>query len=111
MKKIITYTYLFILILSCNKKQTYYHGLILDENQIPISNVTIKENNGLQSTISNKDGYFKLYRNPDIIYNLIFSKKGYQTEKIKTVWSQSGETVEYTFLNIKTDTIVLKQQK
>lgn len=55
-----------------------------------------------------EDGYFKLYRNLNFIYSLIFSKKGYQIKKIETVWSQSGETVEYTFLNKKTDTIILK---
>lgn len=61
-KKIVCIS-LFVLILSCNKKQLYYHGVVIHENKNPLS--------------------------------LIFSKKGYEIRKVKTVWSQGGETVEY----------------
>ncbi|MCF6349918.1 MAG: hypothetical protein L3J23_02670 [Flavobacteriaceae bacterium] len=63
-----------------------------------MSNVLIKEIfENPQSTTSDKKGYFKLNKSPNVISDLIFLKKGYIEDTISTVWSQYGETQRNTF--------------
>lgn len=101
---------LMICLFSCEESPKHYHGIIVDQNLKPLSNVKIKlENNPIVFTSSNKDGFFKLKKDPDLLSNLIFSKKGYKIDTVKTVWIQSGEQEEYIFLNKEVDTIVLKK--
>ncbi|WP_157822002.1 hypothetical protein [Tenacibaculum sp. Bg11-29] len=93
--------------LSCKNEQTYYHGIIFNEKQIPLSRVIITD--GVQSTFSNNNGYFKLYRNPNFLSELTFSKEGFETRIMKTVGTQHGESIRYKFLNMKADTLHLKK--
>ena len=110
MKKIVIVSILLALCFSCNNQATYYHGYVLDDEMKPIYNVKVIEDSGAPlSTITDSTGYFRLYKNPDWLSNLIFLKEGYVTDTIRTVWTQSGEIIEYTFLNQKADTVRLKK--
>jgi len=105
MKKIVLLHILLFTLFSCKKKQPYYHGIILNNDIIPISGVTVTDS--LQSTISNEKGYFILYRSPTFISDLTFSKIGYETRTVKTVGTRGG--IKYKFLNKKEDTLILKK--
>ena len=110
MKKTMLFFYL-LLIISCNKKATFYHGVVIDANKKPIANVNVSLRfDSNKSTFSKENGYFKLSKSPDIIDDLVFSKKGYITDTIFSVWTQHGEKVNYTFLNKSSDTIRLKRK-
>ncbi|MCF6351228.1 MAG: hypothetical protein L3J23_09425 [Flavobacteriaceae bacterium] len=75
-----------------------------------MSNVIVKEMlKNSQFTISDKKGYFKLHKSPNVISDLIFFKEGYIKDTISTVWFQYGETQETRFVNKTPDTIVLKK--
>lgn len=107
MKVIFLLNLFLIITISCKEKQNYYHGTVFDQNQKPLSGVKVTDS--LQSSISNEKGYFKLNKNPNIVSKLSFSKSGYKTRTIETVGSQSGEILEYRFLNEKPDTLFLKR--
>ena len=101
---------LVLALLSCSKKTTdFYQGVVLDENNIPLENVTVfeeyvKEN----STKTDNKGYFKLNRTPNWILSLVFVKEGYKTDTIPAVWAH-GEQVNYQF--IKNDTTLVRLKK
>ncbi len=99
---------LMFLMVSCKTKQDYYHGIIFDEHQKPLSGVIVTDS--IQFTISDEKGCFRLNKNPNLISNLTFSKEGFKTTTIKTVGTQSGEFVKYRFLNKVMDTLVLKKK-
>lgn len=108
--KYIAYIYLLICFLSCDKELDYYHGVVVDSNLVPISNVTVKTDySDAIFTETKKTGYFKLSREPNKYGSIIFSKKGYKTDTIRTVWAQSGEFLDYNFINKKIDTIALRE--
>ena len=106
MKKIII---LLILTANCKQSQEFYHGYVYYNNK-PVSNVFIKEDvlNSSKNTKTDSTGFFKLQKKPSHLSNLIFTKDGFKTDTIKTVWSQHGEKIRYTFLNTKFDTLVLR---
>ncbi|MFL0067037.1 hypothetical protein V3A08_15360 [Tenacibaculum maritimum] len=108
--KYITYIYLLICFLSCKEKEVdYYHGVVVDNNLVPISNVMVKTDySDSIFTKTKKTGYFKLLRTPNKYGSIIFSKKGYKTDTIRTVSTQSGELLDYSFINKKIDTITLE---
>lgn len=102
----------FLLLLACESKtKDYYHGVALDEIGNPIEGVIISEvpiTKYPQSTITFKDGSFKLYNSPSFSTNLIFSKKGYVTDTIETyIEFRVGDKI--IFLNKEPDTLVLKK--
>ena len=96
--------------LSCKEKRLFYHGVVLDENNRPLPNVKVKELDFNNSTLSDSKGYFKLKKDINFISKLSFSKKGYKTKIVRTVWTHSGEVVGYTFLNKKADTVILQKK-
>lgn len=109
MKKILVLILLFTFNYGCFNKKQYYHGYVLDDKKRPIENVKVMEDNIYPfSTVTDSSGYFRLYKRPDLLSNLIFLKKGYLTDTIKTVRSVSGEKMESVFLNNKADTIQLE---
>ena len=110
MKNLFIYLFIYLFIISCKKNTTYYHGVVVDENYKPISNVIIKEIfKNSQSEISDRNGYFKLHKTPNVISDLVFSKRGYIKDTVSTVWFQYGEVEETRFINKTLDTIVLKK--
>ncbi len=109
--KILISLSLIICLFSCKEKPTHYQGVVVDQNSQPLSNVKISlrdEANIFANT--NNNGYFKLKKDPDLLSDLIFSKKGYKIDTVRTVWIQNGEQEEYLFLNKEVDTLVLKNK-
>ncbi|WP_047789063.1 carboxypeptidase-like regulatory domain-containing protein [Tenacibaculum mesophilum] len=109
MRKLL-FIFFIALSLSCKEKRLFYHGVVLDENNRPLPNIEVKELDFNNSTLSDSKGYFKLKKDINFISKLSFSKKGYKTKIVRTVWTHSGEVVGYTFLNKKADTITLKKK-
>lgn len=109
MKNLIFICFL-INLMSCSKKPTHYKGVVVDYNSVPIKNVLIREQfSDSIHTTSKKNGFFKLKKTPNSLPDLIFSKEGYITDTVRTVWSEHGELISYRFLNKKLDTLRLKK--
>lgn len=90
-----------LLILSCKGSQLrdHYSGIVVDETGEPISGVLVREDllTGCNDT-TNSAGYFKIKRTGNSLPDLIFSKKGYQTDTVETVWLMHGEKEMYSDL-------------
>lgn len=98
MKKII-FIYLFIYLLSCKTTTGYYHGYVLDKRNKPITKVKVSECNKIPlSTVTDTTGYFRLYMKPNSVSKLIFQKKGYQTDTVRTFHTFERRTFK-RFLN------------
>lgn len=95
---------------SCGTKPKFYRGYVF-YNKKPLVNVTIKKDNGKHhdSVRTDLTGFFKLPKEPNSIRSLIFTKKGFVTDTIPSVWTQHGEKIYYTFLNKSPDTIFLRK--
>lgn len=103
--------YLFVslfILLNCQSVSDHYHGKVTDENNNPIEDVIVKEECFEKKTVTNKKGYFKLKRSSNTLGYLIFSKEGYKSDTIPTVWSQHGEALQYNFIEKDTTDIRLK---
>ncbi len=98
--RIINVFILLILLISCKPRiNDYYSGFVVDELGRPIENVLVKQD--IQDEYSskiytNKRGYFKLKAEYSGLSDLIFSKEGYLSDTIEMVWTQHGETIEYS---------------
>jgi len=94
---------------TCKQSREFYHGYVYYNNK-PVSNVLIKEDvlNSTKNTETDSTGFFKLPKDPNSVSSLIFIKERFKVDTVKTVWSQHGEKLKYTFLNKKFDTLVLK---
>jgi len=102
-------SFLMLFFFSCGP-QGYYHGYVFDaETRKPISKVLVRENSlsGARSSLTNKDGYFKVANSESTSSDLIFNAKGYKVDTILTRWSQHGERLEHMFTDSKSDTAFL----
>lgn len=111
MKNLI-FTCLLIYLVSCDEKSlNYYHGVVVDGNSIPISGVLIKTRYIKPDvTVTDENGYFRLSKLPNTITSLVFSKEGYMTDTISSVYAHGGETLDYRFINKQIDTIPLRKK-
>ena len=99
-----------LMAISCKVKPKFYSGYVYF-NEKPLQGVIVKKDNQKLSDMTQTDsiGFFKLHKEPNSIYSLIFKKKGFTTDTIPSVWSQHGEKIKYTFLNKYPDTINLQK--
>ncbi len=95
-----------ILLYSCKPSQEFYDGYVYYDKK-PVGNVMVKENR-IDKNINTKTdstGYFILPKNSNSLSDLVFIKDGVNIDTVKTVWTQHGEKIKYTFLNKKKDTL------
>jgi len=105
--RFVTFLLLVFLIIGCKSKQSFYHGYVF-HGISPLEGVEVKDDLRIQKSVfTDSIGYFKLVKDKDIVSNLIFMKKGYVTDTVKTVWIQSGERGMKRFLNKDADTLYL----
>ena len=101
--------YLFILFffgIGCKTVNECYQGYVYDCSHRPVEKASVTENLAKKKiTFTDKAGYFKLLRSKGIVADMIIEKEGYITDTIKTVWSHAGESLDYTFLTKKKDTV------
>ncbi|WP_437918647.1 hypothetical protein [Sphingobacterium sp. LRF_L2] len=96
---------------SCHSSPLYYYGQVLDENNTPIESVYISKLYDDIGVVTDKRGYFKMDRSADRLDDLIFSKEGYITDTIPSVWRQNGEAIRYNFINHDTTFVKLIKKK
>ena len=98
MKKYIFLMLIILSLISCGRKiNDFYQGRVIDENNNPLEDVIVAEDNLDKQVKTDKTGYFKLHRRPHWLGNLIFIKEGYKTDTIHSVWHQHGETIGIAF--------------
>lgn len=98
------------LLFSCSGRQEYYHGYVYDGlTRKPLAKVMVKENlpGNAKSTYTDAKGYFKIENKAKSFADLIFSASTYQVDTLPTIWSQHGESLRYSFINSKPDTVFL----
>lgn len=100
-----------VVLTGCSGKQNFYHGYVYDlDTRKPLKNVTVKECNLKPLTGStDSTGYFNIENNTQGISDLVFITTTHKQDTARTVWSQHGERIEYSFINKKPDTIYLKK--
>lgn len=97
-----------LIINSCITKPKFYRGYVFYDKK-PLANVIVKKENCNNLTLTDSTGFFKLPKKSNSIRSLIFTKNGFVTDTIPSVWTQHGEKVNYTFLNKTLDTIILRK--
>ena len=89
-------------VLSCqnSKVRDCYAGFVVDEMGMPISGVSITRDGLIAENRDTTDlkGYFSIKRTDNFLFDLIFSKKGYQTDTVRMVWLMHGEKEMYSDL-------------
>ena len=105
--------FLVLVIIWCSScRPDFYHGYVYDaETMQPLSGVNVKENSvsPIQFSHTDEKGYFKIENHTNSYRDLIFSAKGYRVDTMLTIWSQHGETISYSFINNKPDTVFLQK--
>ena len=103
---------LLLIICSCKSINNFYQGRVTDEQNKPLAAVSVLELYSGNKTNTDSYGYFKFNRfNSDFLGDLVFTKEGYNTDTIPTVWHQAGETTEYNFVKNDTTIVRLRQAK
>ncbi|WP_101690322.1 carboxypeptidase-like regulatory domain-containing protein [Dysgonomonas massiliensis] len=90
-----------LIAISCknSKLRDHYSGFVVDEAGAPISGVLVREYFSIENSDTTDNlGYFKIKRIDNTLEDLIFSKKGYRTDTVRTVWLMHGEKEIYSDL-------------
>lgn len=113
MKTIKLFLILPLLFLSCKStEKNFYHGVVIDEEGKPIENVVVKEDFKYpQSTVTEDNGFFQLFKSPFVGGKVIFLKKGFINDTIRTQTSLYHGYRMDLFINKTPDTLVLKKIK
>lgn len=97
-----------ILGISCSVAPKYYQGYIYSTKKTPISNIKICEQGTNKCSKTDDFGFFKIEKNKNSINNLVVYNNNSPIDTIKTIWSQHGEKINYSFLeNNKKDTLFI----
>ena len=114
MKKYILLS-LFVIISSCggNSSFKYYEGHIYDENNNPLPNIKVCKmyHTPTDCTMTDANGYFKLNMTPNFITDLIIFYKEQPIDTMRTLWTQAGERIMYSFVEGKKDTLFIDMSK
>ncbi|MBW8524059.1 hypothetical protein K0U91_02345 [Chryseobacterium chendengshani] len=98
---------LVIFLNSCTSMPKFYEGYIFNKDKKPLSNIKVCENNKSNCVYTDSKGYFRLEKQRNSINDLIVFSKSTPVDTIKTVWSQHGEKINYSFVEGKKDTLFL----
>lgn len=98
-----------VLFFSCTSTNPYYQGRVIDEKAYPIEGAIVTELYQKKAAATDKNGYFKLSKHANWIDDLVFTKPGYETDTIPSVWHQGGETTRYNFITNDTRVVVLRK--
>ena len=109
-KNVVIIVYLFLGI-SCTVTPKYYQGYIYSTKKKPIFNIKICEQNTEKCSKTDDFGFFRIQKNENSINNLIVYKDNTPIDTIKTVWSQHGEKINYSFLENRKDTLFIDIEK
>lgn len=130
--KILSLILLFSTIYSCQynkaeaqerKKVEYFNGIVVNPKKNALSGVNVvgivkKDSFNLRTTITNADGYFKIWDpkfdqlNIEEGANLIFSKEGYISDTLETTQpapEYKKYPNNYFFIHEEPDTLILKE--
>lgn len=92
----------------CSDKIEYYQGYIYNSKNLPQANVKVIIESTNKNTFTDKNGFFKIRNNNRQLNNLIVVKNENIVDTIKTVWSQHGEKIHYSFIESQNDTLFIK---
>lgn len=93
---------------SCKTSPQNYEGYVFRGKGKPANNIKVCEENKNNCTTTNQQGFFKLQKQETSIRNLIVFQGNNPIDTIKTVWSQHGEKIKYSFIEGKKDTLFIE---
>jgi len=113
MKKILFLTLAFLLFCCKNRKINFYEGHIYDENNKPLPNIKVCKmyHTPTDCTMTDANGYFKINKDPTSIPDLIVFYKEQPIDTMRTLWTQAGERIMYSFVEGKNDTLFIDMSK
>ncbi|MGO4708211.1 hypothetical protein AB4Y90_03640 [Chryseobacterium sp. 2TAF14] len=89
----------------CKDRPKFYEGYIYTKEKKPLTNVKICELGTTNCSETDSKGFFKIKKDSERISDLIVLYKNNPIDTIKTVWTQHGERIGYSFLEGKKDTL------
>ena len=113
MKKILFLTLAFLLFCCKNRKINFYEGHIYDENNNPLPNIKVCKmyHTPTDCTMTDANGYFKINEDPTSMTDLIVFYKEQPIDTMRTLWTQAGERIMYSFVEGKNDTLFIDMSK
>lgn len=112
MKKIALLIVITVFVLSCKSKINYYEGYICNMDKKPLSKVKVCKMHKLNEySITDEKGFFRINKALNFIDDLIVFYDEKPIDTIRTVWSQHGEKIIYSFLEGKNDTLFIDISK
>ncbi len=107
MKKNLLLLLIINIIVACSPKVIFYEGYIYNMKKKTISGLKVCVQDNNECTITNEKGFFKLPKQKNSIKNLIVFYNNEPIDTLKTVWSQHGEKIHYSFIEDKRDTLFI----
>ncbi|WP_162903118.1 carboxypeptidase-like regulatory domain-containing protein [Taibaiella koreensis] len=98
-----------LLPVACKSISRFSQGRVIDEEGRPLTGVRVKEMHGMPSATTDRNGYFRLDKAPDRIDDLVFEKEGYRNDTIPSVFTHSGESIDYNFQGKDTTVVILRK--
>ncbi|MCW3161417.1 hypothetical protein [Chryseobacterium oryctis] len=105
--KSIKYLGAIILLWSCSASKNY-EGYIFNNQKKPVKNIKVCEQYTTNCITTNDKGFFILKKDNTSIRNLVVFSNNKPIDTIRTVWSQHGEKINYSFIEGKKDALFLK---
>lgn len=94
---------------SCSMPRNY-QGYVYSSYKKPIQNVKVCEKNTSNCTTTDINGFFVLKKDKQSITDLIIFLDEKPLDTLKTVWSQHGEKLNYSFMEGKNDTLFINRK-
>lgn len=107
--KSIRYSLLVLFFYSCGSSVDNYEGYIYEKPNVPAKDVSVCEKNSSNCTKTDHHGFFKLEKDKKTVRELVVIFKGEPTDTLRTVWSQRGEKINYSFIKGKNDTLFINR--
>ncbi|WP_131726141.1 hypothetical protein [Chryseobacterium sp. Leaf405] len=92
---------------SCTPSSKSYEGYIYNHQKKPLENIKVCEQNKNNCTYTNDKGFFQLRKDKNSIGDLLVFNRESTIDTIKTVWSQHGEKINFSFIEGKNDTLFI----
>ncbi|HZH73435.1 MAG TPA: hypothetical protein VFD91_13140 [Mariniphaga sp.] len=110
-KTILLFMTVLTAITACTPSIQYYKGYVYNTKNEPIEGLKICEQYSTKCSFTNSQGFFKIKKNASSIRSLIVFHNEISVDTIKTVWSQHGEKINYSFIEGKNDTLFVDLER
>lgn len=112
-KKIFIYLVIYLFIMSCKKKITYYHGYVYNNKYEPMEMIKIIARDHPDTiSITNSKGYFKMVKRENWVEHFLYVYRNeVKIDSMQVLRTHSESGSEYYFVEGRSDTLFLQKDK